>query len=115
MNENWAQVLNDRLKDREWLAADQYSIADIANFSWVGPCADAVRDDGACCCSGYWEWHGHLSECSAAWPELIACMSIAEGLAEDRAWREEMSFIAPQVFCYFWAGATIDDKPHLKG
>ena len=20
-----------------------------------------------------------------------------------------------QVFCYFWAGATIDDKPHLKG
>jgi len=29
-------VLDDRLKKHKWLAADQYSIADIANFSWVG-------------------------------------------------------------------------------
>ena len=63
----------------------------------------------------YGGWHGHPSECSAAWPQLVACISIAEGVAEDRAWREEMPVIAPQVFCYFWAGATIDDKPHLKG
>ncbi|EIE26576.1 glutathione S-transferase [Coccomyxa subellipsoidea C-169] len=29
------QVLDDHLKDHEWLAADQYTIADIANFTWV--------------------------------------------------------------------------------
>ncbi|CAL5225665.1 g8526 [Coccomyxa viridis] len=46
------QVLDTHLKTHEWLAADQYTIADIANFSWV--------------------------------------------------------------FAYFWAGATVDDKPHLK-
>ena len=63
----------------------------------------------------YGGWHGHPSECSAAWPQLVACVSTAEGVAEDRAWRGEMPLIAAQVFCYFWAGATIDDKPHLKG
>jgi len=25
------------------------------------------------------------------------------------------SLLCVQVFAYFWAGATIDDKPHLKG
>lgn len=29
------QVMDNHLKDKEWLAADQYTIADIANFSWV--------------------------------------------------------------------------------
>ena len=33
----WVQVLDDHLKTHEWLAADQYTIADIANFSWVRP------------------------------------------------------------------------------
>lgn len=29
------QVIDTHLKDHEWLAAGQYSIADIANFSWI--------------------------------------------------------------------------------
>lgn len=29
------QVMDTHLKDHEWLAADQYTIADIANFTWV--------------------------------------------------------------------------------
>lgn len=29
------EVLDSRLKDHEWLAADMFSIADIANWSWV--------------------------------------------------------------------------------
>ena len=29
------QVLDDHLKERQWLAAGQYTIADIANFTWV--------------------------------------------------------------------------------
>jgi glutathione S-transferase len=29
------QVLEDRLANHEWLAADQFTIADIANFTWV--------------------------------------------------------------------------------
>jgi len=28
-------VLESRLKDHDWLVADKYSLADIANFSWV--------------------------------------------------------------------------------
>lgn len=35
-------VLDDRLKDHEWLAADQFTIADIANFSWVA-CAPIIE------------------------------------------------------------------------
>ena len=63
----------------------------------------------------YGGWHGHPPESSAAWPWLLACMRIAEGVAEDHAWLSEMPLLSLQVFCYFWAGATIDDKPHLKG
>ena len=43
--DTWAicfdQVLEDRLSKHEWLAGDQYSIADMANFCWVcvGPFA----------------------------------------------------------------------------
>ena len=29
------EVLESRLEGREWLAADQYTIADIANYAWV--------------------------------------------------------------------------------
>jgi len=29
------EVLEGRLKGREWLAADRYTIADIANYAWV--------------------------------------------------------------------------------
>ncbi len=29
------QVLDDHLKERQWLAAGQYTLADIANFTWV--------------------------------------------------------------------------------
>lgn len=29
------EVLDGRLTDREWLAADRYTIADIANYAWV--------------------------------------------------------------------------------
>ncbi len=32
---SYLQVMEDQLKNHEWLAADQYSIADIANFAWV--------------------------------------------------------------------------------
>lgn len=32
---SYLQVMEDQLKNHKWLAADQYSIADIANFSWV--------------------------------------------------------------------------------
>lgn len=32
-------VLNKRLEDREWLAGDSYSIADIAAYSWSAPYA----------------------------------------------------------------------------
>ena len=46
------QVLDTHLKTHEWLAADQYTIADIANFSWVGP--------------------AHLC-CSYAHPKLAPC------------------------------------------
>ena len=42
-------------------------------------------------------------------------MRIAEGVVEDPACLSEMPLLSLQVFCYFWAGATIDDKPHLKG
>lgn len=31
----FSQVMDTHLKDHEWLAADQYTIADIANFTWV--------------------------------------------------------------------------------
>jgi glutathione S-transferase len=34
-NSTQSQVLEDQLKDHEWLAAEQYTIADIANFTWV--------------------------------------------------------------------------------
>ena len=82
MTEKWAQVLNDRLKDHEWLAADQYSIADIANFSWVGPCADAIPDNGACCCSGYCSVRGGGGGGvggGVAWPpvRVLSCMASA--------------------------------------
>lgn len=35
------QVLDDQLSQHDWLAADRYSIADMANFCWVcvGPFA----------------------------------------------------------------------------
>ena len=29
------QVMNDHLEGKEWLAAGQFTIADIATFSWV--------------------------------------------------------------------------------
>ena len=29
------QVMEDHLEGKQWLAAGQYTIADIANFSWV--------------------------------------------------------------------------------
>jgi glutathione S-transferase len=29
------QVINDHLANHEWLAADMYSIADIASFCWI--------------------------------------------------------------------------------
>lgn len=40
-------VLDKRLEDREWLAADEYTIADIANFSWVisAPWAGVTLDN----------------------------------------------------------------------
>lgn len=41
------QVLDDRLKDHEWLAADQYTIADIANFSWVRSSSVSIRAPSA--------------------------------------------------------------------
>ena len=31
----YVQVMDTHLKDHEWLAGDQYTIADIANFTWV--------------------------------------------------------------------------------
>lgn len=36
-------MLDNQLKDHEWLAADQYTIADIANFSWVMRCHFAAE------------------------------------------------------------------------
>ena len=41
------QVLDDHLKNHEWLAADQYTIADIANFSWVRSSSVATRAPSA--------------------------------------------------------------------
>ena len=114
-------MLNDRLKDHEWLAADQYSIADIANFSWVGPCAwpflmlYQIMVLPAALVTTAQGLKLHIPEYSAAWSRLVTCMSIAEGFIEDLAWLQQMFLLALQVFCYFWAGATIDDKPHLKG
>lgn len=38
-------IMDKHLKDNEWLAAGQYSLADIANFSWVAasPILDGIK------------------------------------------------------------------------
>ena len=43
------QVIDKQLEKHDWLANDQYSIADMANFCWVifgatagGPCIDGL-------------------------------------------------------------------------
>lgn len=53
------EILNERLKNRAWLAAEVYTIADIATFPWINPSVNFGFD---------WEAYETLM----AWRERIA-------------------------------------------
>ena len=52
---------------------------------------------------------------------IVTHGNMSAGLYDTRAksllslMHHQSDLLCMQVFAYFWAGATIDDKPHLKG